>query len=238
LLSLNVQYNNGRDAVSTQGTGSGGNGVVLRSFTMPAANVTVTVYFVNPTYQNTWEAAKAIIEAAVFVLPQDVADIQPLRYRLADIINELIKSTGFVISPYDIVIFDYNFRTAIAGDAENRSGTNGYFEFRVTPPETRTSAYNEGTISATSYDDVANEQLTMNNEQLKAWVQNGVLYVRGLTPGKPWSIYNLYGQLIYTGIAVCAVETQCIETQSIASLRGRGIYIIQSANATVKMSAR
>ena len=34
------------------------------------------------------------------------------------------------------------------------------------------------------------------------WGTNGVLHVSGLTVGKPWSIYNLFGQLIYTGIVV------------------------------------
>jgi len=48
---------------------------------MPAANVTVTAYFENPTYQAAWEAAKAIIEAAVFELPQDAANTQTnIRY--------------------------------------------------------------------------------------------------------------------------------------------------------------
>ena len=71
----------------------------------------------------------------------------------------------------------------------------------------------------------------MNNEQLKAWTQNGMLYVKGLMPGKPWYIYNLYGQLIYTGIAGGGdnVETQCI-----ASLPGRGVYIIHSGNQIIK----
>ena len=69
----------------------------------------------------------------------------------------------------------------------------------------------------------------MNNEQLRAWTQNGTLYVKGLTVGKPWYIYNLYGQLIYTGIAVDDVETQCI-----ASLPGRGVYIIQSGGKAIK----
>jgi len=36
---------------------------------------------------------------------------------------------------------------------------------------------------------------------LKAWTQNGVLHVSGLTTGESWSIYNLYEQLIYTGLA-------------------------------------
>ena len=132
-----------------------------------------------------------------------------LRYRLAEMINEMLKNnsafsilhSSFAVSASDIVIFDYNFLPAQVGIPENRSGANGFFEFRVTPPETRSSAYNDGIIIATSYDDVANEQLTMNNEQLRAWVQNGMLYVKGLMPGKSWHIYSLYGQLIYTGIA-------------------------------------
>ena len=36
---------------------------------------------------------------------------------------------------------------------------------------------------------------------VSAWTQNGILYITGLTPGKPLYIYNLAGQLIYSGIA-------------------------------------
>ena len=203
----------------------------MRTFIMPAADVTVTATFQNLTYRAAWAAAKAIIEAADFSILQKDANTQTnLRYLLADIINELIKSTGFTVSASDIVIFDYNFRPAIAGDTVNSFGTNGYFEFRVTPPETRSSAYNDGTITATSYDPTtSNEQLTMNNEQLRALTQKGVLYVSGLTAGKPCYIYNLFGQLIYTGISSHNVETQCI-----ASLPGRGVYIIVSESQTVK----
>ena len=232
LLSIRV-YETSSPATTISVSGySGGNGVVFRSFTMPAANVTVTATFENPTLQDAWEAAKAIIESAVFVLSQDEADREYLHYRLADMINDLLRNVipaqagiPFTVSASDIFVFDYNFRPAQAGTSENRSGTNGSFEFRVTPPDTRSSAYNNGVIVATSYDDVANEQLTINNEQLKGWTQNGVLYVKGLTPGKPWSVYNLYGQLIYAG-----TETQCI-----ASLPGRGVYIIQSGNSTIKV---
>ena len=72
----------------------------------------------------------------------------------------------------------------------------------------------------------------MNNEQLRAWTQNGVLYVSGLIAGKPWYVYNLYGQLICTGIAAGNdVETQCI-----ASLPGRGIYIVKVGNSAIKIS--
>ena len=198
---------------------------------MPAANVTVTAYFVKPTYQAAWAAAKAIIEAAVFELPQAAAGTQSdIRYLLADMIKELLRDAQggilFTISPTDVVVFDYNFLPAQAGTADNPGGTDGYFEFRVTPPETRSSAYNDGAINATSYDDVANEQLTMNNEQLRVWTQNGVLQVSGLTSGKSWSVYNLYGQLIYTGIAE--------GNEAKISLQERGVYIVQSGGKVIK----
>ncbi|MDR0796189.1 MAG: DUF6383 domain-containing protein, partial [Tannerella sp.] len=80
-----------------------------------------------------------------------------------------------------------------------------------------------GTITASP---VGNEQLTIDNGQLKAWVQNGTLHVSGLTEGKPWQVYNLYGQMIYTGIAT--------GDKAEIALPGRGIYIIQSGNQTVK----
>ena len=67
----------------------------------------------------------------------------------------------------------------------------------------------------------------MENAELKAWVQNGVLYVSGLTAGKPWNIYNLYGQLIYTGIA----NGDRVEIR----LSVKGIYIVQSDNGTIKV---
>ena len=204
LTSISVTGRDGMHSVSTTVTGN------IHTFTMPAYDVTVQAAF----HKTGWDAARELIEAADFTFQQHEANTQSiLCFLLADLINELIKNTDFVISPYDIVIFDYNFRPAQAGTPENNSGVNGYFEFRVTPPDTRISAYNEGTIVATAYDAVANEQLTMNNEQLRAWVQNGVLHVSGLTVGKPWYVYNLYGQLIYTG----NVETQCLASQIFAS---------------------
>ena len=56
------------------------------------------------------------------------------------------SASGFVISPYDIVIF--SFTPANSGTDANPAGIHGKFEFRVTPPDTRTSAYSSGTITA------------------------------------------------------------------------------------------
>ena len=65
-----------------------------------------------------------------------------------------------------------------------------------------------------------------SNAELKGWVQNGVLHVSGLTSGESWTIYNLYGQRIYTGIAE-GNETEI-------PLPERGVYIIQSSGKDIK----
>jgi len=53
-----------------------------------------------------------------------------------------------------------------------------------------------------------------------------VLHVSGLTYGKPWTIYNLYGQLIYTGIAE--------GNEAKIPLPERGVYIVQSGETVIK----
>ena len=83
-------------SVFTTGTGVDN----TRTFTMPPSDVTVTAYFENPTYQAAWEAAKSIIEAADFNIPQKDANTQThLRYLLADIINDMLKNN----SPFSIL---------------------------------------------------------------------------------------------------------------------------------------
>jgi len=61
---------------------------------------------------------------------------------------------------------------------------------------------------------------------LKAWIENGTLHVSGLTAGKPWSVYNVTGILIYRGVATGDEATQL--------LTSRGVYIVQSETGTVK----
>ena len=57
-------------------------------------DVTVTAYFHNPTWQALWEAARKLIEgAAPFILTQQEApDASTARYRLAEIINNLLTA--------------------------------------------------------------------------------------------------------------------------------------------------
>jgi hypothetical protein len=220
-------YHTGNPSVSVPLHGSGG----TRSFTMPAHAVTVEAAFEDPAYQSAWDAALALIEGATFTLTQaEAANEDIARYRLAELINALISASpnvrGFVISPYDIVIF--SFSPALAGTEDRHAGVPGSFSFRVTPPNTSQSAYSSGAITPTAYDDTANEVLgTHTGAPLRAWAVNGVLHVSGLTVGELWSVYNLSGVLIYQGTAV--------ETWRAASLPGRGTYIVRNGDRAVKV---
>ena len=81
------------------------------------------------------------------------------------------------------------------------------------------------TITATYRIIVANGNI--ETSALKAWTQNGILYINGLTPGEPWSVYNLTGSLIYTGIAT--------DSETTLTLPGRGIYILKNSNFVAKI---
>jgi hypothetical protein len=78
---------------------------------------------------------------------------------------------------------------------------------------------------------VANESVGANDySPLRAWTQNGILHVSGLTAGKPWSIYSISGTLIYRGVA-----TDDVETLHAASLQTHGVYIMKYGSQTVKV---
>jgi len=81
------------------------------------------------------------------------------------------------------------------------------------------------TITATYRIIVANGNVAAS--ALKAWTQNGILYINGLTSGEPWSVYSLTGSLIYTGIATGSETT--------LALPGRGIYILKNSNFVAKI---
>jgi hypothetical protein len=155
-------------------------------------------------------------------------EILRLRFALADAINLLIAETNFTISYGDVVVFDFNYRSPISGDADNPSGTDGFFEFRVSPAIVNNSAYSEGVITATAFDPTNNDIVGVRHAlPLRAWTNNGTLHVSGLTPGQPWSVYSISGTLVYRNIAVDANVN--------IPLPERGLYIIQSGNRTIKL---
>ena len=67
---------------------------------------------------------------------------------------------------------------------------------------------------------------------LQAYVQNGLLYVSGLSEGQIWRVYNISGALIYQGVA-SAGNTGASHA---LPLPGRGIYIVQSKNNVIKIT--
>ena len=56
-----------------------------------------------------------------------------------------------------------------------------------------------------------------------------MLYVSGLQEGATLRVYNLVGALVYHGIAANA-ETQCI-----APLPARGVYIVADGKTVIKV---
>jgi len=79
-----------------------------------------------------------------------------------------------------------------------------------------------GTIVGYAYS--GNEKL--NTTTLNAYASNGILYISGLQPGQPLTVFNLAGQLIYKGMARSEDEH--------IPLAAGGIYIVAAGEQTVK----
>ena len=63
---------------------------------------------------------------------------------------------------------------------------------------------------------------------LNAWINDGTLYVSGLTSGKLWRLYSVSGALVLQGVA----DSDTVEIP----LKTQGVYILQSEDNTVKVS--
>jgi hypothetical protein len=63
-----------------------------------------------------------------------------------------------------------------------------------------------------------------------AYVANSTLYLSGLQAGETFSVYNITGALIYQGVADVGANL-CV-----CPLPSRGIYIIRSGNAVLKVA--
>jgi hypothetical protein len=63
---------------------------------------------------------------------------------------------------------------------------------------------------------------------LRAYAQNGTLYVTGLTPGNTLYVYNILGTLIYQGVAN--------SDKAEIALPGKGVYIVTSNGSVIKIT--
>ena len=75
--------------------------------------------------------------------------------------------------------------------------------------------------------DVSSIVETDNYPSMIAYVQNGILYIGGLSHGEMWSVYDLTGRLINQGVAV--------GDRAVTRLPERGIYIVVSAESRIKI---
>jgi hypothetical protein len=69
----------------------------------------------------------------------------------------------------------------------------------------------------------------IGRSQLRAWTQNGTMYVSGLTAGQLLSVYNITGTLIYRDAATPDSSSWKLVLPS------RGVYMICSENTVIKV---
>ncbi len=62
---------------------------------------------------------------------------------------------------------------------------------------------------------------------LSAWIDNGMLHIKGLKPGNIFSIYDVMGKPVYRGTAESTEINRPIE--------GKGIFIVKTENCAVKV---
>ncbi|MCL2681904.1 MAG: M6 family metalloprotease domain-containing protein [Bacteroidales bacterium] len=67
-------------------------------------------------------------------------------------------------------------------------------------------------------------------EFLRAWTQDGILHIDGLTIGQIYRIFNISGILVYQSVA----KSDIVGVENFQPLRG--VYIIQSGNKSVKIT--
>ena len=75
------------------------------------------------------------------------------------------------------------------------------------------------TVTVTGIDEVK----TDNHPSLRAWVQNGTLYVGGLAADQRWSVYSVTGALVYSAVA------------NNIPLPSRGVYVVTAGTKVVKV---
>jgi hypothetical protein len=234
-------YKTGDPSAALTLSGSGNS----RNFTMPAYNVTVTATFrviyvptptpdpdPDPTPTPTptdaeWTAlqqAISLLSSSRIEIPQvDAPTKANAEAWLMNYVNALLKDNGFGnISISYLSVFTFN--EATAGTTEYASGVNGSLIFDLILANKYTQRLNNKTATIVATVHTANEVAGAN--ALKAFSANGTLYISGLIPGQPYSVYNTTGALVFKGIAGGSKTEIAIPV--------RGLYIIRSANETVK----
>ena len=130
----------------------------LRTFLMPAFNVTVEATFKKTIEQIAVETAIQLINSMtnISILQASAHTETDVKAELVQMLNDLpgMSATGITIIATDITIS--GFTAAVEGTGTNLTGANGSFTFTVTLKKTNsaslTSSTKNGVITATAYD--------------------------------------------------------------------------------------
>jgi len=204
--------------VAVTNTNTGVNGMKTATVTSNVATVTVTSFVNAATPTISIQPQSVTVnegEVATLSVQASVSDGGTLSYQWYD------GSTGLAIS-------------GATGDSYSPpTSTAGTYYYYVAITNTNTGVNGSKTITKESVvakvivkKTTAIENVSKPN-LLKAWIEAGTLHLSGLTAGKPWSVYNVAGILIYQGIAS--------NNEAMYRLAFRGVYIVQSVNRTVKV---
>ena len=232
------------EAISACKTGDAATPVSLsgsnntRTFTMPAYGVTINATF--KTTQSPYDdqsaviAAKSAIESKTFRIPQAAGNTpETVQKWLVDTLNIMFGQSHNIqlrsaADPITGEVILTSLTPAVAGTEKAPNGTNGSFQFIVSLSKgvsMLTAGVITGEIIATPYSLTGNDKI--DQPQLQAWTQNGILHVSSLKVGERWSVYTLAGSLIHRSIAA--------DKNATITLPGRGMYLIHSDNRTVKV---
>jgi len=152
--------------------------------------------------------------SSITVLPQNPpATGQEIEYSVNTITQPRFWQTELIFNDIEPSTTYYVF--ARAKENEN------YFAGPNSPSTYVTTPISPNPVTSTN-------ELQNVDSSLSAWINDeGFLNVKGLSPGKQWSVYNVTGALVYRGIATVREEN--------IKITDKGMYIIESENKTIRV---
>jgi len=214
-LIFNIKAINDNDQTEVTLTGSSN----TRTFTMPAANVTITAMFVTPPPVPEPDIALEVLNDGLTVRISNIGDIE----------------TGTLTLRLD----GDNASTFTLGERSISSiGAKKHTDVVITPTANLAQGTYTAKLTVIGYNiwkqvaitytitPVANEQIE-GVAKLRAYVQDGTLHITGITVGEQWRVYALNGTLVKTAIAE--------SNEAATSLPTRAMYIIVTEKQTAKV---
>jgi hypothetical protein len=193
LASLSY-YPDNAVTVTTPVAGTGN----VRSFTMPANDITLTATFQQTADQQAVETAKSLIEGGAYTVLQTEANTEnDIKTWLTNTINNLegMNETGLTVNADNITLSSFN--TALAGTAITPSGNNGSFTFTVSLKKgnstTITTAPKSGTITAVHFTVAAEPVISSHPTGITVTINTNVtLSVTASAPDNGTLTYQWY----------------------------------------------